>query len=91
MPDALSSDTEEERARRDGLALGLVLSWLVLSSAAEVSMVGMFVLVSFITYLSFIQFTTLQKTVVAFAHHLLFGVVRDKETAGVEFGPPVLH
>jgi hypothetical protein len=66
---------------------GLILSRLVLSSAAELSMVAIFALVSF----SFIQFTALQKTVVPFAHHLLFGVVRDKEAARVEFGPPVFH
>ena len=47
-------------------------------------MVAIFVLVSFFIDLSFIEFTALQKTVVPFADHLLFGVVRDKEAARVE-------
>ena len=32
----------------------------------------------------------MQKTVVPFAHHLLFGIIADKEAARVEFGTPVL-
>ena len=91
VPVALSSFTADGRGRRDGLMLGRVASWLDLSSAAEVSMVAIFVLVSFFIDLSFIEFTALQKTVVPFADHLLFGVVRDKEAARVEFGAPVLH
>ena len=87
MPVPLSSPAANGRGRRDGRMLGLVASWLVLSSAAEVSVVAIFVLVSS----SFIEFTALQKTVVPFADHLLFGVVRDKEAARIEFGSPVLH
>ena len=86
MPNALCSSAAG-RGRRDGLMTGLLLFWLVSSSEAEPSMVAMVVLNPF----SFVELTTLQKTVIPFADHLLFGVVSDKKATRVEFAPPFFY
>jgi hypothetical protein len=50
-------------------------------------MVAMVVLNPF----SFVELTALQKTVIPFADHLLFGVVSDKKATRVEFAPPFFY
>jgi hypothetical protein len=81
-----ASSSPEWRARRTPLPAGRLLAWIVLSSGGDAVMVAILVLPTFV--ISLVQFTSLQKTVVAISHHLLLGVVCNQQPTGVQLRAP---